>query len=301
MAASTTAFARTCEVALRLDDQVTLGALQLEIGYGAAPGTWEPTAKGIDCVADAPNTLAPFVDDPAIRTVTASFLSLSGIFGPRKLAHCYFVESGGTVTAQDFTIVVKDATTVDANPTWYPHISVLLPDCGTETTTTTTTSTTVTVTTTTAEPTTTTDEPVTTTTEEPVTTTEEPVTTTEEPVTTTTLEPVTTTSSTTSTTVPYCGDGVVEDNEECDDGNTVAGDGCDANCTAAIICGDANDNDHIQTSDALLVLRAAIGQHVACPKDRCDADGDEVVRASDSLRVLKRAVGQSVVMACPQA
>jgi len=28
-----------------------------------------------------------------------------------------------------------------------------------------------------------------------------------------------------------CGDGVIEGNEQCDDGNTVSGDGCDANCT----------------------------------------------------------------------
>lgn len=33
---------------------------------------------------------------------------------------------------------------------------------------------------------------------------------------------------------PRCGDGLVEGTEECDDGNTVAGDGCDATCNSEI-------------------------------------------------------------------
>jgi len=55
----------------------------------------------------------------------------------------------------------------------------------------------------------------------------------------------------------------------------------------------------VQTSDALTVLRATIGQPVTCPFWSCDADGDSKVGVRGSLRVLKRAVGQSVVMACP--
>jgi len=35
----------------------------------------------------------------------------------------------------------------------------------------------------------------------------------------------------TATPAPACGDGLLEDGEVCDDGNTVSGDGCDANCT----------------------------------------------------------------------
>src|SRR5689334_17598961 len=39
-----------------------------------------------------------------------------------------------------------------------------------------------------------------------------------------------------------CGDNVVAINEECDDGNTTAGDGCDATCHTEIgpTCGDGN-------------------------------------------------------------
>lgn len=37
----------------------------------------------------------------------------------------------------------------------------------------------------------------------------------------------------------YCGDGVVQDCEVCDDGNFTAGDGCSPYCTLeATVCGD---------------------------------------------------------------
>ena len=35
-----------------------------------------------------------------------------------------------------------------------------------------------------------------------------------------------------------CGDGIVEDGEQCDDGNTVDGDGCSSTCTIEACCGD---------------------------------------------------------------
>jgi cysteine-rich repeat protein len=38
--------------------------------------------------------------------------------------------------------------------------------------------------------------------------------------------------------VPVCGNGTLEGNEECDDGNLIDGDGCQANCRLPRICGD---------------------------------------------------------------
>src|SRR5262249_20275032 len=38
----------------------------------------------------------------------------------------------------------------------------------------------------------------------------------------------------TKVAAPVCGDGRVEDPEQCDDGNTTAGDGCDASCMVEI-------------------------------------------------------------------
>ena len=34
---------------------------------------------------------------------------------------------------------------------------------------------------------------------------------------------------------PICGDGVVDPGEDCDDGNNVSGDGCEADCTLIAI------------------------------------------------------------------
>ena len=71
---------------------------------------------------------------------------------------------------------------------------------------------------------------------------------------TTTLD-TTDTTDTTSTTGPMgeCGNGLVEVGEECDDGNTVDGDGCESNCQypngplecngQLYACGDTLDND----------------------------------------------------------
>ena len=35
--------------------------------------------------------------------------------------------------------------------------------------------------------------------------------------------------------VPSCGDGIIDTGEQCDDGNTTNGDGCDSNCTLAVL------------------------------------------------------------------
>jgi cysteine-rich repeat protein len=55
---------------------------------------------------------------------------------------------------------------------------------------------------------------------------------------TTSSSTTTTTTTTTSTGMEVCGDGAVGANEECDDGNGSAGDGCDADCAveAGYVC-----------------------------------------------------------------
>lgn len=40
--------------------------------------------------------------------------------------------------------------------------------------------------------------------------------------------------------MPICGDGMLDPMEQCDDGNTAAGDGCDAMCRREAFCGDGN-------------------------------------------------------------
>jgi cysteine-rich repeat protein len=102
-----------------------------------------------------------------------------------------------------------------------------------------------------------------------------------------------------SCTLAVCGDAVVRTGvEECDDGNDVNVDACSNACTLPI-CGDANGDGFVRASDALQVLRAAVGQASVCPGFRCDADNNGTVQAADALRILRRAVGQLIELVCP--
>jgi hypothetical protein len=63
-------------------------------------------------------------------------------------------------------------------------------------------------------------------------------------------------------------------------------------------CGDFNGDGSISATDALGVLRAAVGL-VVCKQKACDVDGSGKISATDALSTLKAAVGQPVAMACP--
>lgn len=64
-------------------------------------------------------------------------------------------------------------------------------------------------------------------------------------------------------------------------------------------CGQPVSNgDKPLASDALFVLRAGVSA-VSCALSICDANGNGSIAASDALAVLKVAVGQAVVLKCP--
>lgn len=65
-----------------------------------------------------------------------------------------------------------------------------------------------------------------------------------------------------------------------------------------VLCGDATGDGNLLSSDALRVLRVAVGQF-ECLLCVCDADGSGAVSAPDALRVLRFSVGQSVALLCP--
>jgi hypothetical protein len=72
-----------------------------------------------------------------------------------------------------------------------------------------------------------------------------------------------------------------------------------AECEPLVICGDATEDFDVTASDALHILRASVGQPLACIHPRCDTDDGASVVASDAQRALRFAVGQSVVLDCP--
>jgi hypothetical protein len=77
---------------------------------------------------------------------------------------------------------------------------------------------------------------------------------------------------------------------------------CESFCTLlgpAALCGDANQNGEIQTSDALRALQSSVGQPVVCPLHLCDVNNNGQVQTSDALGILRKSVGQSVTLECP--
>lgn len=64
------------------------------------------------------------------------------------------------------------------------------------------------------------------------------------------------------------------------------------------VCGDANDDGKVTSTDALAALKAAVGLVSPCSLGRCDVDSNGLIRSGDALRILKVAVGQLVVLDC---
>lgn len=97
-----------------------------------------------------------------------------------------------------------------------------------------------------------------------------------------------------------CGNGIVEADEQCDDGDAtwVRGQACNATCRR-LACGDPDDSGGAPTaSDALFTLQASVALQ-GCDECVCDVDDDGAVRAVDALRLLRRATGQPLALTCP--
>jgi cysteine-rich repeat protein len=81
-----------------------------------------------------------------------------------------------------------------------------------------------------------------------------------------------------------CGDGTIEDGEECDDSNTVSGDGCSDECLIETTCGDGVregreqcDDSNTEPGDGCSPVCGIeeCGNHIVDPGEDCD-DGNEV-------------------------
>jgi hypothetical protein len=106
--------------------------------------------------------------------------------------------------------------------------------------------------------------------------------------------------STTTTTLPLCGNLLVEGPEECDDGDQSwhMGEGCRADCSL-VRCGDADDSGALSARDSLFMLRAAVGV-ANCEPCVCDVDDTSgPPTATDALRLLRVAVGVPLEIRCP--
>jgi cysteine-rich repeat protein len=104
---------------------------------------------------------------------------------------------------------------------------------------------------------------------------------------------------------PLCGNGTLNEGEDCDDGNTLGGDCCAFNCVAAAHptarCSQPVTGDGIgpKASDCLYILRGAVGS-VTCCNCPCDVDSSGTFTATDALLCLRRAVGGPVEVHCAE-
>ncbi len=97
------------------------------------------------------------------------------------------------------------------------------------------------------------------------------------------------TGSTGGGAMGVCGDGTLDPGEACDDGNTVDGDGCQADCTLPMAaCGDGNA-DPGESCHALGTPAMLGGEAVALAAGDLDGDGsDEIVAAVPSISRIVR-------------
>jgi hypothetical protein len=96
-----------------------------------------------------------------------------------------------------------------------------------------------------------------------------------------------------------CGNGSVEDTEQCDDSDELwqIGEPCNGDCQL-LLCGDADDTGETKASDSLIALRAAVGA-IECHVCLCDIDNSSSVTATDALALLRIAVGLPAPLTCP--
>ena len=318
---------KTCNVEFALVDAVTLGSLQFDVDYTAAPGEFVGSGPDIrnggtlQCVSMVSGALGAFSDNDAERLLTAGIVKNSGFTGPITLATCVFTPNEGVdLGTDDLAITVTDAKDTNVQPVQpLPAVEVSAIECtdcgngavsGAE------------------------DcddgnqndgdgcssdcqiedgwecsetgcheicgdarlvgaemcDDANTAANDgcsPVCGIEAGWNCTEPP----------------SVCDELCGDGFVVGTEQCDDGNTQWGQGeaCATDCSLFDCC-DPDGSRTVTASDALLVLLRAVGARESCDRCLCDAiqtGGTTPVTAVDALACLRAAVHVPVQLACP--
>ena len=127
----------TCTIRYRMTTGITVGSMQWETDYSAAPGVIRGSGSSTRCTNITPGALAAFDDNDQTKTLSAGLVSLTGFTGPVDLVECKF-DAFDDVQASDFDITVIEATDLDIEPIVpLPSVIVQSVECIPATTTTT--------------------------------------------------------------------------------------------------------------------------------------------------------------------
>ena len=99
-----------------------------------------------------------------------------------------------------------------------------------------------------------------------------------------------------------CGNSVVEQGEECDDGNTNSGDGCSDQCQNEILRGDCNSTGGLDAGDPICTILCLIGNPPpgadCVDAANCNCLGG--VDAGDPICAIRRLIGNFDPDSCLQ-
>ena len=99
-----------------------------------------------------------------------------------------------------------------------------------------------------------------------------------------------------------CGNGSVDQGEECDDGNSISGDGCETTCHKSICYGDCS-SDLVVTEEEIRAGITLIFDETGVPScPSFDVDGDDRVRSHEIVRAVANAIfGCARLISTPNA
>ncbi|MBI5505216.1 MAG: DUF4215 domain-containing protein [Deltaproteobacteria bacterium] len=259
-----TAGTQRCLIGFHVAGNGVLGSLQFNVGYADAGGDFEGTGEAVACTPTIESTLTASNDRDPQRELRLGLVSPSGLTLPIDLWQCDFLTTTFPPVPDDFLIAGVEAT--DLSLTAIPVdvtlgnlgcIGIPPPQCGNGRV--------------------------------------------EEQEACDDGNTVNTDACTNTCRVAICGDGIVQPGlgETCDDGNTLDTDLCTSLCKT-VGCGDVSRDGKLLAGDALQILKQAVGLETRCVDALCvcDTNGDAGVKASDALLALKAAVGQSVELNC---
>ena len=97
-------------VVVRLDDAVTLGALDFEIDYSATDSAFLGEGTSVDCTSLLVGPAVAFDNDSAAGKLSVSVAEAAGFSGPTDIATCNLRERTTVATAADLVVEVIDAS-----------------------------------------------------------------------------------------------------------------------------------------------------------------------------------------------